>query len=420
MLRLALAIDPRGRVTTIWPELARSGGSRRSKGNDVGRVAGEPGRRCGWRSSARSRSWGSTRGASGSTAIRRSGTSARRPRPNEPGNEPAPARWSASPGGSCSGAGRGRSTSSSSATGPGRIQVFIGKKQVGEAGWKLAELLDLGDLIGVDGRLGYTRTGELTVFAESLTFLAKSLLPPPEKWHGLTDLEQRYRQRYVDLFSNPESLAVFLGRSKLIASFRKTMARAGVRRGRDAHDAVDRRRGRGPAVRHPSQRARHRPVPADRPRAVPQAAAGRRHGAGLRDRPGLSQRGAQPAAQPRVHHVRGLSGLRRLPRDDGPDRGPDLRRDRGARRRVRPALGRGDDRLHAPLAAPDLRRAAGRARRGRSGRFRRPSRPGPRPPGSPPPARTATSSSASCSRRSSRTASTARSSSSTIRRRSAR
>ena len=59
----------------------------------------------------------------------------------------------------------------------GRIQVFIGKKQVGEAGWKLAELLDLGDLIGVDGRLGYTRTGELTVFAESLTFLAKSLLP---------------------------------------------------------------------------------------------------------------------------------------------------------------------------------------------------------------------------------------------------
>ena len=92
---------------------------------------------------------------------------------------------------------------------------------------ELVEQLDLGDLIGVDGRLGYTRTGELTVFAETLTFLAKSLLPPPEKWHGLTDQEQRYRQRYVDLFSNPESLAVFLGRSKLIASFRKTMAEQG-------------------------------------------------------------------------------------------------------------------------------------------------------------------------------------------------
>ncbi len=109
----------------------------------------------------------------------------------------------------------------------GRIQVMVGQKQVGELGWKIAELLDLGDVMGVDGRLGYTRTGELTVFAESLTFLTKSQLPPPEKWHGLTDQEQRYRQRYVDLFSNPEALAVFLGRSKLIASFRRTMAERG-------------------------------------------------------------------------------------------------------------------------------------------------------------------------------------------------
>ena len=108
-----------------------------------------------------------------------------------------------------------------------RIQIFVGKKQVGDAGWSLVELLDLGDLIGVDGRLGYTKTGELTVFAEKITFLTKSLLPPPEKWHGLTDIEQRYRQRYVDLFSNPESLAVFIARSKLIASFRRTMAEKG-------------------------------------------------------------------------------------------------------------------------------------------------------------------------------------------------
>jgi lysyl-tRNA synthetase class 2 len=108
-----------------------------------------------------------------------------------------------------------------------KIQIFVGRKQVGDAGWALAELLDLGDLLGVDGRLGYTKTGELTVFAEKLTFLSKSLLPPPEKWHGLTDIEQRYRQRYVDLFSNPESLAVLLGRSRLIGSFRQTMARHG-------------------------------------------------------------------------------------------------------------------------------------------------------------------------------------------------
>ncbi len=109
----------------------------------------------------------------------------------------------------------------------GDIQIFVGKRQVGDAGWSLVDLLDLGDLIGVDGRLGHTKTGELTVFAEKLTFLAKSMLPPPEKWHGLTDIEQRYRQRHVDLFSNPNSLAVFMGRSNLIASFRRTMAQKG-------------------------------------------------------------------------------------------------------------------------------------------------------------------------------------------------
>ncbi|MGC1719063.1 MAG: lysine--tRNA ligase [Isosphaeraceae bacterium] len=108
-----------------------------------------------------------------------------------------------------------------------RIQIFVGKKQVGDLGWNLVELLDLGDLIGVDGTLGYTKTGELTVFASSLTFLSKSLLPPPEKWHGLTDVEQRYRRRYVDLFTNPESLQTFLGRSKIITTFRKVMAEKG-------------------------------------------------------------------------------------------------------------------------------------------------------------------------------------------------
>lgn len=109
----------------------------------------------------------------------------------------------------------------------GRIQVFVGKGQVGEAGWSLAAELDLGDLIGVDGTLGYTKTGELTVFASALTLLGKSLAPPPEKWHGLTDVERRYRQRYVDLFSNPDSLATFLGRSKIVSAFRKVMEAKG-------------------------------------------------------------------------------------------------------------------------------------------------------------------------------------------------
>jgi lysyl-tRNA synthetase class 2 len=105
----------------------------------------------------------------------------------------------------------------------GRIQVFLGKKQVGTEAWGLAKELDLSDLIGVDGSLGFTKTGELTVFAESITFLGKSLLPPPEKWHGLTDVEARSRMRYLDLFSNPESLQTFLGRSRIVSAIRRVL-----------------------------------------------------------------------------------------------------------------------------------------------------------------------------------------------------
>ena len=106
----------------------------------------------------------------------------------------------------------------------GQIQAFLGKNQVGDAAWALAAEFDLGDLVGVDGHLGLTKTGEITVFADTLTFLGKSLLPPPEKWHGLTDVEQRSRQRHVDLFSNPESMRAFLGRSKILAAFRTVLA----------------------------------------------------------------------------------------------------------------------------------------------------------------------------------------------------
>jgi lysyl-tRNA synthetase class 2 len=109
----------------------------------------------------------------------------------------------------------------------GQIQLFLGKKQVGEAGWALTEALDLGDLLGVDGVLGTTKTGELTIFADGLHFLGKSLLSPPEKWHGLTDIEQRSRQRYVDLFSNPESLETFLGRSRILAAIRRILTERG-------------------------------------------------------------------------------------------------------------------------------------------------------------------------------------------------
>jgi lysyl-tRNA synthetase class 2 len=102
-----------------------------------------------------------------------------------------------------------------------RLQIYMKKDAVGEKGFELYKLLDLGDHIGVSGYLFRTRTGELTVHVEEITFLAKDLLPLPEKWHGLTDVELRYRQRYVDLVMNPEVREVFLKRSKLVQSMRR-------------------------------------------------------------------------------------------------------------------------------------------------------------------------------------------------------
>ena len=101
-----------------------------------------------------------------------------------------------------------------------RLQIYVKKDAVGEKGFDLYKLLDLGDHIGASGYLFRTRTGELTVHVEEIKFLAKDLLPLPEKWHGLTDVELRYRQRYVDLFMNPEVREVFLKRAKLVQSMR--------------------------------------------------------------------------------------------------------------------------------------------------------------------------------------------------------
>jgi lysyl-tRNA synthetase, class II len=103
-----------------------------------------------------------------------------------------------------------------------KLQIYVKKDAVGEKGFELYKLLDLGDHIGVSGYLFRTRTGELTVHVEEITFLSKDLLPLPEKWHGLTDVELRYRQRYVDLVMNPEVREVFLKRTKMIQSMRRT------------------------------------------------------------------------------------------------------------------------------------------------------------------------------------------------------
>jgi lysyl-tRNA synthetase class 2 len=111
-----------------------------------------------------------------------------------------------------------------------RLQIYVKKDAVGDKGFELYKLLDLGDHIGVSGYLFRTRTGELSVHVEEISFLSKDLLPLPEKWHGLTDVELRYRQRYVDMVMNPEVREVFLKRTRLVQSMRRTL---------DAHGFIE-------------------------------------------------------------------------------------------------------------------------------------------------------------------------------------
>jgi len=105
-----------------------------------------------------------------------------------------------------------------------QIQIYIGKKQVGDQNWTVAQCLDLGDLIGVDGELKHTQKGELTIFADNLHFLTKSLETPPDKFHGLHDPELRHRLRYLDLIYNPGVLPRFLNRTKIVHSIRQTLS----------------------------------------------------------------------------------------------------------------------------------------------------------------------------------------------------
>jgi lysyl-tRNA synthetase, class II len=102
-----------------------------------------------------------------------------------------------------------------------RLQIYVKKDAVGEKGFELFKLLDIGDHIGVKGYLFRTRTGELSIHVDEITFLSKDLLPLPEKWHGLQDVELRYRRRYVDLTVNPEVREVFVKRAKLVQTIRR-------------------------------------------------------------------------------------------------------------------------------------------------------------------------------------------------------
>lgn len=112
----------------------------------------------------------------------------------------------------------------------GRIQIYVRKDVIGEENYALIKLMDIGDTVGITGTAFRTHMGELSIKANSVEMLSKSLRPLPEKWHGLKDVETRYRQRYVDLIVNPEVRDTFVKRSQIIRSVREVL---------DSHDFLE-------------------------------------------------------------------------------------------------------------------------------------------------------------------------------------
>ena len=229
--------------------------------------------------------------------------------------------------------GHGKSTFAHLDDATGRLQLYFKLDELGRRGATRCRLLDLGDHVGVAGPLFRTRTGEVTVRVERCELLAKALRPLPlgktaaqddgtlAHSPNCRDLEQRYRQRYADLAVHPERRAVFAARARLVRAVRAFLDARGFLEvetpilqplygGASARPFVD-----------ALPRARQRLLPADRGRAVPEAAHRRRPRAGLRDRQGLPERGDGPAPQPRVHDAGVLPGVRGLRRRDGADRG---------------------------------------------------------------------------------------------------
>ena len=109
----------------------------------------------------------------------------------------------------------------------GDIQIYVARDAVGEEAYAQFKKYDIGDIIGVRGKVFETKTGEISIHAEELTLLTKSMQPLPEKFHGLTDIDQRYRQRYIDLVMNPEVRETFVKRSKIISSIRRYLDQRG-------------------------------------------------------------------------------------------------------------------------------------------------------------------------------------------------
>ena len=262
----------------------------------------------------------------------------------------------------------------------GEVQLLLDNSQLETRPTRrtFTAAIDLGDLIEVTGTMGASKSGTRSLIVRSWRLIGKCLRPLPDKWKGLTDQEARVRARYVDLAINTEARDLIRARSSVLHAIRETLVGKGFLGGRDADPAADPRRRQRPAVPHPHQRLRPRPVPAHRPGALPQAAVRRRRGAGLRTGSRVPQRGRRLQPQPRVHPAGGLSGARRLQRVDRRLPRADPERGAGRQRRAGGDAARGH-RRHAGTGR-HLRAVAGqdRARRGVRG-ARRAHRPRHRP-----------------------------------------
>ncbi len=162
-----------------------------------------------------------------------------------------------------------------------RLQIYVKLDNVGEEQFKLFRLLDIGDHIGVHGYLFRTRTNELSIHVEKITFLSKALLPLPEKYHGLSDVELRYRQRYVDLTMNPEVRETFVKRAKVVQAMRRFLDGRGFIEVETPMMQPIAGGAAAPSLRDAPQHARSRPVSTDRSRTLSQTARRRRNGAGV-------------------------------------------------------------------------------------------------------------------------------------------